>query len=271
MTNEIATRTLGDSGLKILELAKELQVSISDQWNDEAIQRINQDGEQLIKMATELKAETPDDYEELKNFFLKISQYLKTGESYCKPFKEYAKKPHNLVCDIAKKFNDPGSEAKTIVMTKISDYRALERKREKEAERKAEYERQQEEKKKREAEEKKAEKALEKGNEAKADMHLQNAEEAYVPPAVVVPTVKKTETTSKGTISFIKDHKVQVMDKMAVIKTVAAGLLPATFLDVNEGAIKKWAKACGYTKYDQNGIHVWEFERPSPRTNFNRG
>ena len=271
MTTKIANRTIGENGNKILELARDLETSINEQWNEEAIERINKDGETLIEMATALGTETAEDYAALNNFFLKISAYLKTGEAYCKPFKSFAKKPHNLVCDIAKKFDDPGKKAKDIVNKKLSDYRRLERQRQAAAERKAEYDRQQAEKKQREAEEKKAEKALDKGNEAKADMHLENAEAAYVPPAVVVPTVKKTETADNGKISYVKDWEVTIKDEMAIIKAVAAGELPSTFLDVNDGAIKKWGRACGHKHYEKNGIVVSEFERPVPRTNFNRG
>lgn len=270
MTNEIATRKLGENGLKILGLAQDLEKSIKETWNDEAIERINAKGVELIEQAKALKAETPEDYKELLAFGSDISGYLKTGDAYCEPFKKMAKQPHTLVCNVYNMFAKPGDEAQQIVNGKISAYRALERQRQAEAERKAEYERQQEEKRRREAEEKKAEKALEKGNEAKAELHLANAEETYVSPKVVEPVVNKTERTEKGTTSFVKDHKLQVNNKLAIIKAVAAGQLPETFLDVNEGAAKKWAKACGHRDYNANGIHIWEFERPVNR-NIRRG
>jgi len=270
MTTELSNRKLGEQGLKILGLAQDLEKSIKDTWNDEAIENIKAKGIKLIEQANALKAETPEDYQALLNFGLNISGYLKTGEDYCEPFKKMAKQPHTLVCNIFNMFAKPGDEAKQIVNNKISEYRALERKRQAEAERKAEAERQERERKLREAEEKKAEKQMDKGNFEKAEAHLANAEAAYVPPKVVEPAIKKTERTAQGTVSMVKDHKSKVNNKLAIIKAVAAGQLPETFLDVNESAACKWAKACGHKDYNANGIHIWEFERPVNR-NIRRG
>jgi hypothetical protein len=268
--NEITTRKLGEQGLAILGRAQDLEKSIKEQWNDGAIDRINTQGIELIDKAKALSTDTPEDYQNLLNFHSDISGYMKTGEEYCEPFKKMAKQPHTLICNVVNMFAKPGDEAKTIVSNKIAEYREKERQREAEQKRKAEYEREQEEKRKREAEEQKAEKALEKGNEAKAEMHMANAEETYVPPKVAEPVIKKTERTEKGTTSFVKDHRTAIIKKSDIIKAVSEGKLPETFLDVNEGAIKKWAKACGHKNYKAHGIHIWEFERPVSR-NARRG
>lgn len=267
--SELTIKTLGESGEKILVLAKEFQDSINAQWNDEAIQRIQKNGEDIIRKASDMKLTTPVEYEEAKNLFLTIGQYVKAGEQYTKPFKDLAHKPHKLICDMEKMFRDPSLEAKNIISKKITDWRDLERRREAEERRKAEYERQKEEDRKRKAEEAKAEKAIEKGNEAKAEMHMENAESAYVPPPVQESKVKKTESAAKGTIPFVQDWKVEIKSEMTIVQAVAAGKLPLTFLDVNEGAVKKWAKVCGIKNYEEHGLYILEFERPIGRGNFN--
>jgi chemotaxis protein histidine kinase CheA len=146
----------------------------------------------------------------------------------------------------------------------------------KEAERKAKAEADEAKRKQEEAAKlaNQAQKATDRGvvaetkNLAKAEEHAAAAESVYTPPSVLSHTVKKTETSAKGSVPSIKTWKVTIRNELELVKAVAKGIeeggLPITCLNLDlqrvEAGIRRWAEVNQITKYDRNGIEVEEWE-----------
>ncbi|MDD5010437.1 MAG: hypothetical protein PHC68_18805, partial [Syntrophorhabdaceae bacterium] len=66
----------------------------------------------------------------------------------------------------------------------------------------------------------------------------------WVPDVVLAETERRIETET-GYTTVRKDTSVTVPDLMVLVKEVASGRLPLTFLEANMGVIKKWCVAGG--------------------------
>ena len=87
-------------------------------------------------------------------------------------------------------------------------------------------------------------KAEEKGKDEKAEGLLEQAEQVYVEPVFVAPTVAKTvKLDGGGSTTRIKDVEVTVVNPLLLIQEIAAGRVPITVIEVKAGALKTWVKA----------------------------
>jgi len=77
------------------------------------------------------------------------------------------------------------------------------------------------------------------GAEALLDMQI------VVEPVLPVPAMQRTIRSEAGSATVRKDIRVELVDKLLVIKKIADGELPGHLVDVNLGEAKRYAKACG--------------------------
>ncbi len=119
------------------------------------------------------------------------------------------------------------------------------------------------ERKKQEAElAKDAEELINEGNLEAAEELLDS--EVITAPVVPVAGVQKTTQTASGSATVKKDIKVEVVDKPLVIKAVLDAKFPYTFIDINIGVAKRYAKASGWT--NMLGFKITEIAVVSGRT-----
>ncbi len=131
--------------------------------------------------------------------------------------------------------------------------------------------------------------------EAKAEQAAATAASVYTPPTILQDTVKKTETTDKGSIPAIKTWKVSIKDELGLVCGVARNAvlalapvddpaalqlwvlkeqrrssLPITCLNMDltraEAGIRRWAEVQKIQHYADNGIEVDEWENLQGRT-----
>lgn len=254
-------------GGEILSLATKLQDSIKQRWNDDALDKITDQGKEIIALAEGMEIKTHDDYQKANELLLRIKQYSKTGDSYCDPFKKAAYSPYSMVLDIRKQIVEPGDRAARTVSNKLIKYRREQERIREEQQRKEDEARRKREAAERAKLERKAEKELEKGNEEKAEDLLDAAESTYVPPTVIEPTTAKTEAAESGRVTFPKAWEVNVKNLKDVAKAVVSGELPETFLKIDIAAIKKYAQATQIKRYDKNGLEIFQTETTSGRWN----
>lgn len=92
-------------------------------------------------------------------------------------------------------------------------------------------------------------KAEEKGQTDKSETLLDRAEDVYVAPVTVAPTVAKTVQTSAGNITQAKEVNVTVLNlKLFIAELVKRGMEP-TMIEVKAGPVKAWVKANGLENF----------------------
>lgn len=273
MDNEIipaqGQASLGVVGERIMRLSQDAIDEIRSQWDEKTMEVIRQNSEEYLAMANAVEIKTEADYNQANELFISGATYLKKGEGFITPFVESMHKPWKTATDVRKAFRDPIESAKKIIGDKITAWRMAERRRIEAEQRKADEER----KRKEEAERKRllaqAEKAEASGKVEKAEEKRAQAESVYTPPTVLADTVKKTEVTSKGTVSGSKTWKVTINDEMELVKGVAAGRLPISCLNMDlkrcEAGIRRWAEVAQVKEYRDWGIVVEEWEDLSAR------
>src|SRR5512142_787111 len=219
----------------------------------------------LISRAEGMIINSPESQRDANTFLLSCSSMQKRIKAYWEEMKETAHKASRGICDKEAEMLRIPDRAKGIIENKLRDYRDEERRRAAEEQRKAEETRRKEEERMRAAELKKAEKALDRGNEAKAEEHLQRADEIFVPPVEVQPTVAKTDRTDVGAVTGVLDITIEVTDQRAVAEAVNNGNLPEHILDVKLAQVKTWAKGNGIKNMVRYGLRITEFERYTAR------
>jgi hypothetical protein len=221
---------------------------------------IKQEGMTLMKTANQIIISSVDTLREGNNFFLACKRLEKQIIDFFAPMKKAASLAHREICDREKEALRPVMDARNNIDWKILEYRKVEKAKAAEQQRLADLERARQEKTEQDKFLTKAAKASEKGQEEKAAELLEKAEQVFIPPTIIAPTVSKTEIADLGAVTSRKDWEVQVVDKMKVIRAVAEGILPHTILEVREMPIKLWAKAQGIDQYADNGLVVQKGE-----------
>ena len=215
----------------------------------------------LIQQAEALIITDTESQRAANTFFLSCNTMGKRIAEYWKDTKKSAYEAWRSICDKEAEMLRIPDKAKGIVENKLRDYREVERRRAAEEQRKADDARRKEEQRLKDLEMKRAERALDKGNESKAEEHLQRADEVFVPPVEVSPTVAKTERTEIGSITGIMDLKIEIVSMRELARAVADGALPDHILDAKLGQIKTWAKGNGIKRFSCHGLVITEFER----------
>lgn len=171
-TEHAESTQLGKIGDQLNGLTGEMLDLIATQWDEKTLEIIKRNGAQLVAEAEEMKIETAEEYAAANEFFVSIAQYKKKGEGYIEPFVETFRQPWSVACDIRNQFTNPANSAKETVEKKIVAYKAAERRRAEEEQKRLDAER-----KRREAEERAKKEAKAREEKAKADKERREAEE----------------------------------------------------------------------------------------------
>ena len=170
--------------------------------------------------------------------------------AYFKDLKESAHQAHKKICDRESSELKPVDEAINILRDTMNAFNAEQKRLEaieqarlqKIADDATEAERQRLLKL--------AVKAEEKGNTDRADALLERAEDLYVAPVTVAPTVAKTvQTDSGGNITQAKEINVSVTDMKAFIAELVKRNLMPTMIEAKTAQLKAWVKANGFDNF----------------------
>ena len=105
---------------------------------------------------------------------------------------------------------------------------------------------------------------MEKLNQKKAEVFLEKAEAVIEKPVFVERVVKKTtKIESGGSITWIKDIEVEVINIGDVCKAVSEGIIPTSCVEFKN--LKQVAKVYGW-KGNIHGLNIKETQRESKRT-----
>jgi colicin import membrane protein len=200
------------------------------------------------KSATEILVQNAEDVEFAQNTIIVAQQFKKDINAY---WEEPIRKAHEAHKELTKKRAEmlkPVEDREKDLRAKINRYLTEQERRRQEEQRKLDEERRKKEQAEREKLARQAEKAREKGNEEKAEVLQERAENVFIPPAIVVPEIEKTNKTDAGTMSQRKDISVKITDPLQVIKAVAEGRLPIGIININETKLKQAVKLAGITQ-----------------------
>jgi hypothetical protein len=175
---------------------------------------------------------------------LLAKQFKKRVKEKFAPAKTAADKAHTAICDLENETLRPADRVIKILDGKMDVY-LQERERIRRAEQAViDARTKQREDAERERLLKLAVKQAENGKTEKAEETLQRAEDVYIPPPIL-PSVDKRVVTETGSTSSREDFDVFILDKMAVIRAIASGvILPGA---VNELKDKEKVNIIGLT------------------------
>lgn len=293
-----ALAILGETAQGIVRLSEEAVIEIKSKWNEKTMTVIRDNSEVYLQKATGVQIKTDEDLQAATELFLDGADYLKRGTDFINPFVDATHKPWKTMTDIRKEFKDKIEAGRKMLNDKISAWKMAEKRRIEAEQRKLDAERAAKERADREKLLKQAEKAEAAGKVEKAEAKRAEAETVYTPPTVLADPVRKTTVTGKGTVSGRKTYKVDINDememvcgvarrkifesaplndpqalKMWVLEQKAREGLPISCLNLDlkkcDAAIKRWADVQKITDYNDNGIHVQEWENQA--ANVSRG
>jgi hypothetical protein len=222
---------------------------------------LRQKGEGLLHYANNILVVDQSSMNAANDFVISTRSGKKKVSDFFREIRENAHKTWKAICNKEKGITDIFDQADAIASKKIIIYREEERLKAAEAQKKADQERIVREQKERERLLKQAEKAKEKGNTEKAELLFEQAAEVHAAPTVVEPSVKKTEVSNMGRVTFPTDYDVTVINAIAIIRAVASGELPESILEIKESKIKNWARINKIENYNKNGLRVFKTER----------
>lgn len=192
---------------------------------------------EIESQAVALKAEaegfvivTQGDYNLANEFGRRIKQSMKVIDEYCDPVIDAAHKAHKAALEQKKALYAPFEAAKKIIDQKQIVWYRAEQARAAEERRKAEEE----------ARKKAEEEALARAQELQ-DMGMNEAAEEAISQPVVIEKVTVAEPVKAGGESFREIWKAEVVDLMALVKSVAEGRQPLAYLEANTVTLNKAA------------------------------
>jgi len=220
----------------------------------EAIQAYESKGIKLLDSAKDIVIINQSTREYAVEFTAGARRAIKAIEDEFRPDIDKAHTLHKDLLARLKKLTSPFKEAKAIVDAEISrDYMEQEQMR-REKERQARVKADAERKRQEDALTKQAEEAIKEGDVETAEALVDS--KVITAPIVPVAKVEQTIRTTAGQATVRKDIKVELVNKKAVIEAVANGAFPSTFLTVDMGVVKRYAKTAGLTF--MQGFHITE-------------
>ena len=170
-------------------------------------------------------------------------QQIKRAQVEFKPLKDSAKKTYDNIRDLENRLIDPCKEvkiicgAKCVVYQEEQDAIAKEKQRKLDAEQRA---REEEERKKAEAQASEEAQHAEKMGDSELAMDILEDAANYTPTNVIVPIVEAKKPDGMKTTEY---WSAEVVSLMALVKDVAAGNLPISYLNANMVSLNQAAKA----------------------------
>lgn len=104
-------------------------------------------------------------------------------------------------------------------------------------------------------------KAVQAQTPEKQEELLEKAEQVYAQPVFAESAMPKTVKSESGSITFIKDIEVVVIDPKAVCKAISEGLIPVTCVEFKN--LKQWIKLNNIKTFE--GLCIKEIQRESKR------
>jgi len=205
----------------------------------------------LKEEATALKVVSLPTYQAAGELGKSLKDLEKKIIDYHKPIKQDIDALKKKALDREKSDLVPVQEAIQILRDSMNAWQREEERKRQEEERKARIAAEEVARKERERLEAQALKALEKGKEEKAEELLERAEDVYVAPVTVAPTVAKTVATAAGNITQAKEINVTVTDMLAFVTELVKSNPGAisSILDVKVSGLKAFVKSNGLERY----------------------
>jgi hypothetical protein len=220
----------------------------------------------LLEQAKTLAIKTPEDYQRVGEFVLVTTAMIKKIKEYFKPLKTAADRAHAAICDREKQELSIPVQADTMGRIMLRGYQEEQDRIRIEAQRKAELAAQEVARKEQERLLEKAAKADAQGKTDKAEALMEQAENVYVEPVVVAPTVEKTVQLNGGSVTIKKDLEIKVIDLQELCRAIGQGSVPTTVIAALEGKLKAWFKIQGtYSNGYAFGCQIRETLTPSVR------
>jgi hypothetical protein len=187
---------------------------------------------ETLAVAQNFKITSAPQYEEAGEKLKGIKALSRKIDDTFDPHIKRAFEAHRSLVGEKKKHTDPLRTAEALLKTAMLGYQQAEEQKRREIEAKA----QEAARKDRERLEAQAAKAAAKGKEERSAA-LQAAAAAVVAP-MIAPTTPKV-----AGISMRTSYRAEVIDKMALVKAVAAGIVPLTAIDANMPFLNNQARA----------------------------
>lgn len=191
-----------------------------------------------------------------------VQSYVEAGElgkslkelrakvvAYFEKPKKKAADAHRELCNMEKAELKPIDEAITILHAEMNKYTAEQERIRKAAEDKLKAEQEETAAKERERLLNAAARADERGKTEKAEILLEKAENVYVAPVTVEPTVAKTVSTAAGNITQAKELQIQVVDIKAFLAEIVKRNMAPTMVEIKVSPLKAWVKANGLQSF----------------------
>lgn len=188
-------------------------------------------------------------YKDAGNVTLTLDGLIKKVKAYWKDPKEKAHQAHKAITEKENEMLAPLKNMRNQVQKKISVYLTEQDKKKREAQAKLDEDRRKKEEAERKKLEARANRAEESGKTDKAEALREQAEDVYVPPAVVESEVEKTTRTEAGVISQKKELEVVIENPLEVIKAIAKGEAPVTTVEIKIAKLKQYIKLAGLTEF----------------------
>lgn len=204
---------------------------VAVQIPEEAKERMNE-AERMLEQAKSIEVASDEQYEEAGNVLSRIKTRSKELDEKRKAITKPIDDAKKRVMDLFRGPQDALAQAEKAVKARMVTYQREQERKAQEAQREAERKAEQE----RQRAERLAAQHEEKGNEEKADQWRERAE-------TTAPPVVHTEKPKARGVSTRKNWKCEVTDPMALCRAVAAGEVPARFIQANTTELSKYAKA----------------------------
>lgn len=217
------------------------EIQISDEVKEKSASATD-----LAQTITQVKAETPQDYQHIAGTLREIRRRYKELDQHRKSITIKLDQAKRGIMDLFRNPLNALRAADTYCVAEMRRYDYLLEKAQAEEEARI-RERQ---RKERERIERRARQAEEKGREEKAEALRMQSEQ--VPEISVNAEKPKVEG-----ISYREEWRAEVTDKMALIKAVAEGKAPSALLDVNMKVVNQQARALK-TELHYPGVRVFK-------------
>lgn len=207
------------------------------------IQKYEAQGVELLEHAESICIVDDTTRELAVEFTSNARKAIKVIEEEFRPDIDKAHTLHKDLLARMKKLIYPFYTARGIVDEEISRDFLEQEKIRREEERKAQIKADAERKRQEEAQQEEAENLIESGELFAAEAVLDS--EVVTAPTIPVAQVDKTVKSEAGSATVRKDIKVELVNKRDVIVAILDDKLPLTFLTVDMGIVKRYAKTTG--------------------------
>jgi len=206
------------------------------------VEKFKGEGTEIESAAVALEVKDEISRAQMSDMRERARQFKKSVQAWFKESKEAADLAHTKICDLEKKTFGPADRVIKIADGKMNQYLLEEDRKHQEAQAKIDAETKRREDAERERLLKLAVKQADNGKTEKAEETLQKAEDVYIPPTVLPPSLDKTVKTEAGGTSSRKDFDIVVENPDMFIKMVVLGGGNYGFIEFKGGPIKRYAE-----------------------------